>query len=44
MNEERKEEAISFTKDDKINRLLSKIVSDIKGFIENQLDQIKRLT
>lgn len=32
-----------YTDDDQINQLLSRLVSEVKGFTENQLDQIRRL-
>lgn len=32
-----------YTDNDKINQLLSRLVSEAKGFTENQLDQIRRL-
>jgi HD-GYP domain-containing protein (c-di-GMP phosphodiesterase class II) len=32
-----------YTDNDQINQLLSRLVSEVKGFTENQLDQIRRL-
>ena len=42
--ENENENKIHLTENDKINKLLIKLVSDVKGFTENQLDQIRRLT
>jgi transcriptional regulator with GAF, ATPase, and Fis domain len=44
MDNEKEKTHISLTENDKINKLLIKLVSDVKGFTENQLDQIRRLT
>jgi len=42
--ESKSDNKIHLTENDKINKLLIKLVSDVKGFTENQLDQIRRLT
>ena len=44
MDKEEEKSHILLTENDKINKLLIKLVSDVKGFTENQLDQIRRLT
>jgi HD-GYP domain-containing protein (c-di-GMP phosphodiesterase class II) len=44
MDTGKERDKIHLTEDDKINKLLIKLVSDVKGFTENQLDQIRRLT
>ncbi|MCX5854705.1 MAG: HD domain-containing protein [Deltaproteobacteria bacterium] len=44
MGDKKPSDQIHLTEDDKINRLLLKLVSDVKGFTEMQLDQIRRLT
>ncbi|MBL7075165.1 hypothetical protein ISS37_08005, partial [candidate division KSB1 bacterium] len=33
-----------FTENERINRLLNQVVSDVKGFTETQLGHIRRLT
>ena len=44
MDEDKSTIPISYyTDNDQINQLLSKLVSEVKGFTENQLDQIRRL-
>jgi len=44
MDKDKGSGSFSFTENEQINRLLSKLVSDVKGFTESQLDQIRRLT
>jgi len=44
MGDKKPSDQVHLTEDDKINRLLLKLVSDVKGFTEMQLDQIRRLT
>ena len=44
MNDDNKNEVISFTDNEQINRLLNNLVRDVKGFTESQLGLIRKLT
>jgi hypothetical protein len=43
MEKDKETSPIYYTDGDQINELLSKLVSEVKGFTEKQLDQIRRL-
>ena len=43
MDKDKETSPIYYTDGDQINELLSKLVSEVKGFTEKQLDQIRRL-
>ena len=43
MNKDKETHPFLYTDNDQINQLLSNLVSEVKGFTEKQLDQIKRL-
>jgi HD-GYP domain-containing protein (c-di-GMP phosphodiesterase class II) len=44
MNDDNKNEAIRFTDNEQINRLLNNLVCDVKGFTEHQFGLIRKLT
>ncbi|MDO9585807.1 MAG: HD domain-containing phosphohydrolase [Syntrophales bacterium] len=44
MNDDNKNEAIRFTNNEQINRLLNNLVRDVRGFTEHQLGLIRKLT